>query len=68
MTVKELKEVLSQIPEDREVLIRCSVADFTSPISNHQTATVKRLDKEIGNFCGLPVMGGTEKKVAVLIG
>jgi hypothetical protein len=66
MTVKKLKEILSQMPEDREILIKCSVAEYSSPITGHLTATVKRLDKEIGNFFGLPVMGGTEKKVVIL--
>lgn len=66
MTVKQLKELLSHMPENHEVMVKSHVADFASPIAKHFTGTIKSLDKQVGTFCGLPVMGGDEKKVIVL--
>lgn len=66
MTVKKLKEILSLIPEDHEVMVKSHVADFASPIEKHFTGTIQALDTQVGIFCGLPVMGGEEKKVIIL--
>lgn len=63
MIVKDLKELLSTMPEDADVMM---YLDRMIPISTVQSGTVENLEPTGQTLFGIPVVGGDKKPVVFL--